>query len=549
MQLQTVYHFNTSAGIQTFYDLFEAKLDALINPTFSDEEIRREVCNIGYSIDPVDSSLRLEEKGTVYNEMTTGYERPWSNVGRKLDHLLFGKEHPLSYSSGGYPPAIRTMTPEDMWKFIDKNYHLNNMAVIAAVGDEVKLEDLLEMISGILKKVEPDAKAAHDPTLAEKLLPPARTAEEGAIEIAEFPHQNPNEPSLLLYAWPPERELSFLDEYLLDLLLDNIAGGTTSNLYKKFIDSETRIMDLGANSVFTWYDTYPGQSIYIGFNNVKTAYMNEEMIDSIRTLIVDEFRTLSEYADNSEELQEFNERARNKVIERRRDIRKFLNTPPGFGYRGTGSRWFSLLKHLRKADGFKKNLALSEELENAEKLLAAGNNFWADYIDKWGILKAIPFGVGTRPNPEIPKIQEMELDKRLEAFTSSLKARYNIEDEDNHGDRKRSRENPHARFRRKSAPTLDDNLNYTVDNLKVGGPLVVSTFETMTNTTTGLAFNMYAVPETLLVYVSALPTLISDVGVIVDEKPVPYDEMIELLRKEILDLNVYYSVNWTGCRH
>jgi Zn-dependent M16 (insulinase) family peptidase len=37
--------------------------------------------------------------------------------------------------------------------------------------------------------------------------------------------------------------------------------------------------------------------------------------------------------------------------------------------------------------------------------------------------------------------------------------------------------------------------------------------------------------------------LISDVGVIVDEKPVPYDEMIELLRKEILDLNVYYSVN------
>jgi hypothetical protein len=40
MQLQTVYHFNTSAGIETFYDLFEAKLDALINPTFSDEEIR-----------------------------------------------------------------------------------------------------------------------------------------------------------------------------------------------------------------------------------------------------------------------------------------------------------------------------------------------------------------------------------------------------------------------------------------------------------------------------------------------------------------------------
>jgi predicted Zn-dependent peptidase len=190
------------------------------------------------------------------------------------------------------------MTPEDMWNFIDKNYHLNNMAMIAAVGDEVRLEDLLNRISSILKKVEPDAEPGHDPTLAEELLPPARTAAEGSIEIAEFPHQNPNEPGLLLYAWPPGRELSFLDEYLLDLLLDNIAGGTTSNLYKKFIDSETRIMDLGANSVFGWYDTYPGQSIYIGFNNVKTFYMSEEMIDSIRTLIIDEFEKVSNFADN-----------------------------------------------------------------------------------------------------------------------------------------------------------------------------------------------------------------------------------------------------------
>jgi len=556
MQLQTVYHFQTAAGIEIFYDLFEAKLDALINPTFTDEEIRREVCNIGYSIDPLDSTLRFEEKGTVYSEMVTSFERPWSNLGRKLDLLLFGPDHPLSYSSGGYPPAIRTMTPDDMWAFIDKNYHLSNMGMIAAIAIDIEIEDFLKRLSDILERVEPDAATSHDPTRAEKQIPPARPAGEGAIELAEFPHQNPNEPGLLLYAWPPERDLSAEEEYILELLLDNIAGGATSNLYKKFIDTETRIMDIGANSVFSWFDTYPGHSIYIGLNNVKTSYLNEEMIDSIRTLILDEFRAVYDFEDGSDMLLEFNERAKNKVIQRRRNIRKFLNTPPGFGYRGTGARWYYHLKHLQNIEGFEKNLAFVEELENAEKLLTKGNNFWADFIDKWGILKTEPFGVGARPNPELSKTQQKELKKRLDSFTLSLKAKYNIENEDEvkrkykeeYDARTAAIENEAAKipmpgFIDNPPLTLDDNLNYRVDKLRGGGPLVVSTFETMTNATAGLAFNMYAVPESLLIFVSALPTLMIDVGVIIDGKPVPYDEMIELMRREILSLDVYYSVN------
>ena len=556
MQLHTVYHFHTTAGLETFYDLFEAKLDALINPTFSDEEIRREVCNIGYSIDPVDSTLHLEEKGTVYSEMVTSFERPWSNMGRKLDLLLFGPDHPLSYSSGGYPPAIRTMTPDDMWAFIDKNYHLNNMGMIAVVDDNVRLDEYLGHVSDILKRIEPDAQAGHDPVQAEELIPPARSAKEGTIELAEFPHQNPSEPGVLLYAWPPERELGAYEEYLLELFLDNMAGGATSNLYKKFIDSETRIMDLGANSVFSWFDTYPGHSVYIGFNNVKTSCLNSEMIDSIRTLIVEELLTVYNFKDDSDELLEFNGRAKNKVIQRRRNLRKFLNTPPRFGFRGTGARWYYHLKHLQKIDGFEKNLALIEELENAEKTLSKGVNIWVDFIDKWGLLKTRPYGAGSRPNPEISKIQEKELENRLDDFTSALKVKYDIENEDEikriykeeYDAKTAVIENEAAKipmpgFIDNPTLTLDENLNYKVEKLPAGGPLVVSTFETMTNATAGLAFNMYAVPESLVVYVSALPTLMTDVGVIIDGKPVPYDEIIELIRKEILSLDVYYSVN------
>lgn len=556
MQLQTCYHFNTTAGIETFYKLLEAKIDALINPNFSDEEIRREVCNIGYAIDPTDSSIHLEEKGTVYNEMTTSYERPWSNVGRIMDHLLFGDNNPLSYSSGGYPPAIRTMTPDDMRKFISEDYHLNNMGMIAAVDNSVTIEDFLKQVSGILNKVEPDAIAAEDPTLKYEVLPPANPGPEGDIEIAEFPNQNPDEPGLLLFAWPAERELSADDEFLLNLLLDNIAGGSTSDLYKKFIDSETRIMDLGANEVFAWFDAFPGYPVYLGFDNVKTDYMNREMIDSLRTLILDEFKRVRDFKDNSDELAKFNDRAKNRIIERQRDLRKFLNTPPRFGYRGTGSGWYYHLKHLQKIGGFEKNLALTGEMDNAEKLISSGHNFWAGYIDKWGLMKTEPFGVGSKADPDIITNTDNDLKQRLESFVSSLKEKYNV-DSDTAAIKKYKKEYdaktavideeaakiPMPEFTKNPPMTLDNTLDYAVDKLHGGGPLVVSTFESLTGATSGLAFNMYAVPESLLVYVPALPTLLTDVGVIIDGKPVAYDQMIEMIRQEILGLDAYYSVN------
>ena len=45
------------------------------NPDYTDEEIRREVRNFG--VDKADDgTLRLEEKGTVYNEMVRTYEAP-----------------------------------------------------------------------------------------------------------------------------------------------------------------------------------------------------------------------------------------------------------------------------------------------------------------------------------------------------------------------------------------------------------------------------------------------------------------------------------------
>jgi len=556
MQLQTCYHFHTSAGPDTFYDLLEAKLDALLHPNFSDEEMRREVCNMGYAIDPTDSSIRLEEKGTVYNEMVSGFERPGSNVWRQLGLTLYGQGHPLARSSGGYPPAIRTMTPEDMRSFHRDNYHLGNMGMVLAVPDEIPLADLLARASDIFARVQPEAELGSDPATAEDRLPPPVSAPGGTIQLVGFPHQNPDEPGLLMYAWPPQLKLDNNEEYLLELFIANIAGGETSDLYRKFIDSRTREIDLGANAVFGWVSTEEGYPVHIGLNNVRRDALEKPMIDSVRSIIQGEIARVVAFADGSEDLQAFNERIRNKVIERRRDLRDFLNSPPGFGFRGSGANWYEHLKHLQKVKGFRKRITLDPELESVEALLATGKNFWKEYIGRWRLIDVKPYAIAGRPDPAMLAESEAARDKRIADFVQKLKQQYGAATEAEaiaqfKADYDRKTEEIEAEASRIPMPkfvdnpplTLDAQLHYKVDTLADGIPDVASTFDNMPGATIGIALDMHAVPESLLVYAAALPLLLTEVGVIRDGTPIAYDEMKEAIRREILYLRAYYDVN------
>ena len=92
--------------------------------------------------------------------------------------------------------------------------------------------------------------------------------------------------------------------------------------------------------------------------------------------------------------------------------------------------------------------------------------------------------------------------------------------------------------------TLDDQLEYTDAKLAGSGiPIVSSVFDNMTSATTGLALRLDGVPEEDLALVSLLPALLTQTGVIDNGKPIPYEEMEELLRKQVLSLNATFSVN------
>ncbi len=90
----TNYQFNTAGGAEAFYELFNEYIDVLLHPDYTEEEVRREVRNWGVTENP-DKTLRLEEKGSVYNEMTSSMNNPDCRLYDASLRMLYGDAHPI----------------------------------------------------------------------------------------------------------------------------------------------------------------------------------------------------------------------------------------------------------------------------------------------------------------------------------------------------------------------------------------------------------------------------------------------------------------------
>jgi Zn-dependent M16 (insulinase) family peptidase len=558
-QWRTSYQFHTAAGAEVFYQLFERKMDALLHPDYTDEEIRREVRNFGVTENPSDKTLRLEEKGTVYNEMVSSYDRPANRLYRAVDQALYGASHPLSFSAGGMPASIRQMKAEDIRKFHRDNYHLGNMGMIGSFPKEMPLGVLLQKLDGILNRLEPDGGGRKFMTEAE--LPAPQMAEAGKIQIVDYPHRNDQQPGTMAFVWPASLKLDTREIVLCELFLSNLAGDATTNLYKRFVDTKTREIETGAKSVFSFISDELGQPVYIGLNDVAPVNMTAERIALVRQKVMDEIRRVASWKDGSVELAEFNARLKNRVIEERRSLSKFATSPPGFGFRGTSAAWVSHIYRLGKSNEFRKSLTMKPELDFVEKLLATNRNFWREYLAKWKLTETMPYAAAARPSPELVKQEETDRQARVAAEVARLKAKYAVADDQQAIRRykaeydaetaqleKLSKQSNGTRFLESPPLSLDDQLDYKVQTLAGGVPLVTSTFDNMTSATTGLALRLDGVPDNELVYLSILPALLTRVGVIRDGKPISFEEMSELLRKEILSLNAYFSTNFVTDR-
>jgi Zn-dependent M16 (insulinase) family peptidase len=555
-QWRTCYHFHTAAGPEVFYNLFESQMDALLHPDYSDEEIRREVSHWGVSENPADKTLSLEEKGTVYQEMRTTYDRPISLLFRAENQMVYGAEHPLALSSGGWPAAIREMKAEDIRKFHGDNYHLANMGMVASFPKEMPPGDVLRRLDDILNKLEP--KQPERRFVSESDMPQPKPAPAGTIKLVEYPDKNEQQPGWVMFAYPAQLKLDTREKTLLNLFLSNVAGDATTNLYKLFVDTKTRVMDTGAKSVFAFLDDemIEGNPVYVGLTDVAPANMTDEKIAAIRQKITDEMRRVASLPDGSPELKEFNERLKSRVIQTRRSLSKFVNSPPGFGFRNTDSGWMTHLIDLNRTPGFRKSVTLKPELAAVEQLLSSDKNAWRELIARWKLADSVPYAVAAKPSPQMLTQGEQQLAAREHAEAERLEKKYGITDEQEALRRykaeydattaeleRQAKQSASRRFLERPPLTLDDQLDYKVTPLPGGVPLVASNFENMTSATTGLALRLDGVPQEQLFYLSAMPTLLTQVGVVREGKAISYEQMSEMLRKEVLALNSYFSTN------
>jgi hypothetical protein len=549
-QWRTAYHFHTVAGEQVFWPVMSNHLDALLNPDYTDEEIRREVRNFG--VDKADDgTLRLEEKGTVYNEMVRTYESPQTVLWRVAGHLVYGKTHPLALDSGGFPDAIREMTPTDIRTFHAATYHLANMGMIGAFPSAIALTKVLDETGAILTK----AAGRKGKVYSEDQLPKPTADAAGTIKIVDYPYASATNPGPIMYAWPATRALDETEHTLLGLFLDTLAGDESTPLYKKLIDGKTRVMDLGANGVWSYLTNDQGQPVYIGLAGVKSDKLDDKTIADVRALILAEINRIASLPDGDPELVAFVDKVKSRVIDVRRKLAKFLDTPPGFGIRGTGSGWNDHLQELIKTKGFKKSLTLRPALADIEKILGGTANPFRTRVKTWGLTET-PFGIAARPSPARRAELDAQRKARIDAELARLQKQYAAKDAATtlaHYEADYDAETKKLEATQQSTElpplvatppmTLDDGLVYKTDTV-AGVPRFVATFDSMASARVQLSFNVAGVtaPDDRL-FLAALPTLLDGSGIIEDGKPIAADEMRDRMRKEILGVSIYYSAN------
>ena len=553
MQWRTCYPFNTKAGLPVFYDEFKLELQALLHPDYTDEEIRREVRNFGISENPGSHQLQLEEKGTVYNEMVSSMNNPDWALFRQLGIDLYGPNHPLAYNAGGEPSGIRQMLPADIRTFHDRHYFLANMGAIVSLPKGETVDAELARLDQILNAVQP--APVHRKAETEDALPRPAAARAGSIQIVDFPFENEQQPSYIGLAWPAVRKLDARQSLLLQLFMDSFAGDTSTDLYRLFINSKTRRMDIGAQGVFSFASQDEGYPVMIGFNQVAAANLTEAKVKEIRAIVTAELARIAALPDGSPELAEFNALVRGRLVEQKRQLSKLVNSPPGFGVRGGSSTWMEQLYHLNREPGFHKSVTQKPDIEAIGQLLDENKNLWRDLLPRWHLTDTEPYGIAAHPSAALLKKHEQESLERSAAQAKVLEAKYKIPgDQDAIRRYQKDYDAESARLdaaasaaaeKFLAAPplTLDDQLEYKETTLPGGVPVVSSVFDNMTSATTGLALRLDSVPEEDLVLVSLLPALVTETGVIDNGKPIPYEQMQEMLRKQVLSLNAAFSVN------
>jgi Zn-dependent M16 (insulinase) family peptidase len=455
------YHFRAPVPPAEFFELTTAMLSALLRPDYTDEEIRREVAHVE-AVPAAGGGLRLEEKGTVYNEMVSTTAQANSVIWRQVHRLGYGASHPLAREQGGLPEGIRRLTPAELRAFHAAHYHLGpNMALVAALPLDWSVQDFLQRLQAVFAAVEPQPPARTYPP-----LPPAHPTRAPQVWIGRFPSADTSSAQGVVLSWPPLAGLTLREEFRITLLLSVLAQGETSLLHRDLVDGKTRLLDTGATGVATYMDDglLPLPTVAVG--GLRLDAITRPALTRLRAQIEKRIRWLVDLPPGSPALAQIAERALSTLKAQRRGVLKSLDEAPGFGRGNSAAGWHRYLDTLDREGGFTAPLlpeANFAELERdlhpdlhptpadrrgdpdlhptpadrrgdpdlhptpadrrGDPDLAGPANLWRPIAERAGLLGR-PHVVAARPDPELQARQEAAREARLRRQVRALQTRF-----------------------------------------------------------------------------------------------------------------------------
>jgi Zn-dependent M16 (insulinase) family peptidase len=551
-QTDVCYSWSCAAGKDTFYRSVEQYLDALLLPDYTDEEIRREVCHVGPVKEEGAGKLSVDEKGTIYQEMTSTYEKRW-NVWYEMQKRLWGADHPLGFSAGGDPAAVRTVEPRHVHDFHAAHYHLGaDTQMIVALPDSVPEDEFLGKLSSQMAAVGAVPALAARPR-ARHPIPPARPHADRSLKVHPYPNANEGDGGTALFAWPPVPMGSQADRVTAQLFLSTLGEGQSATLYKRLMDRATREVDVDAAEMAAGLDASKIDLLpYVTFEGLPPRNADPARVDAILRVVREEIARVAAAAPGSPELRAFNEKALGKLAEREKGLKRQLDSPPLFGRRGSGGFWLDHLRLLDQDGAFERPVALGPAFAKIRAEIAAGGNPWTRVVRDFGLGETPYAGVSVPSKAELDR-RTAEHAKRVEGCLADLTKRYGGSTEEAlakfSAEYDAKTAELEAMEKRLGKPRLVADVPLVPDpSIKLesveasGVPGFRGVFDNMAFLQASVSLRLDSVPEDLYPWLSVLPTFLTDSGVVEDGRAMAYDEAEQRRAREIHGLSAEYAM-------
>ncbi len=475
-----------SQNLKDFYNLVDVYLDAVFYPRITPEIFQQEGWH--YELDNIEEPLAY--KGIVFNEMKGAYSSPDSLLYRYSQQAVF-PDGPYGHDAGGDPQVMPSLTYNQFKTFHENYYHPSN-ARIFFYGDDDPQERL-----GLLQAYLDD----HEASRFDTSIPLQASFNEPQRIVHSFPAgEDPDsQKAMFNLNWLLPENDNPMRSFSLQVLSYILLGTPASPLYKALIDS-----GLGEDIVGGGVNGYLRQLTFsAGLKGIATSDA-----DQVEQVILN---TLTDLAEKGID-PGMTEAALNTVEFQLRE-QNFGSYP-----RGLVLMISALTTWLHDRDPIDA-LAFEEPLKELKSRIQANPQYFETLIKDYLLHNKHQIGVLLEPDPELDQKQAMLETTRLDQARKQMNEGDLQAVIDNVARLKELQETPDspealATIPRLRLDDLDKEIKSVPQTILEEQSTKIFYHDLFTNGIVYLdiGFNLHAVPQNLLPYVSLFSEALLEIG-------------------------------------